>query len=234
MIRPSAAQHVLRRAAAAAALGVTAVQSACASAHPAASTAAAPASASPVTPPMSLAGIAALPVLVLPAYRMAVSPQLGWTAAIGSPLEAMKSLDDEIRSALQQRGVRAWTFSDGLEQDYRRNPTYAADPYTLAEEPLRIPTLRDGDRLPEPLASQLRTMVALRDNARFVLAPVDLRITPGPVAGAGQGTMRLVLIDARTSEIRWIGAVRSDPMPAYGPAFMASLGAHVADLVAAP
>jgi hypothetical protein len=186
----------------------------------------------PATPPLALAGMAALPVMVLPEYRIAVAPELGWSAAIGSPLDAAKSLDAEIRSALEERGVRAWTFPDGLEQDFKRNPTYAADPYALAEELLRAPGLKDRDRLGEPLASQLRTMVALRDNARFVLAPVDLRIRA--VAGGGQGTMRLVLIDARASEIRWIGAVRGDVTPTYGPGFMAGLAARVADLVAAP
>ena len=128
--------------------------------------------------------------------------------------------------------MRTWAFSDDLSRDFQRNPTYANDPYLLAEEPLRSPALKDGDRLPEPLASQLRTLVALRDKARYVLAPVDLRIEPA--AGGGQARLRLVLIDAVTSDIRWIGAVQSDVVPAYGPALLASLGAHFADLVAAP
>ena len=35
---------------------------------------------------------------------------------------------------------------------------------------------RSTQRLPEPLASQLRTIVALHDDARLVLAPVELRL----------------------------------------------------------
>jgi hypothetical protein len=236
MSRPTDHHAVLRRLGAVVAVGYACVAIACGSAArpdvAAGPAPAAPSVAGPETPPLALAGVAALPVLVLPTYRIAVSPKLGWTAAIGAPLDAARSLDDEIRAAVQGRGVQTWTFSDGLEHDYSRNRTYATDPYTLAEEFLRAPSLKDGDRLPEPLASQLRTMVALRDNARLVLAPVDLRIEPA--AAGGQGTMRLVLIDARSSDIRWIGAVRSDAMPMYGPAFMASLGARVADLVAAP
>lgn len=235
MKRSTAAHDLVRLCRNGVVLGSAAAALACGSApRPATSASASPAAqtAAAVSPALALAGMASQPVIVLPAYRLTVAPQLGWTAAVGSPLEAARSLDAEIRSALQERGVRAWIFSDGLEQDYKRNPTYAADPYMLAEEPLRNAALRDGDRLPEPLASQIRTMIAFRDNARTVLAPVDLRIEP--VAGGGQGTLRLVLMDARTSEVRWIGSVRSDVMPGYGPAFMASLAAHVADLVAAP
>lgn len=187
---------------------------------------------SPVTPPLALSGMAAVPVVVLPVFRVSVSNQLGWTQAVGSRADLAKALDAEIRSAVQDRAVRTWAFSDDLSRDFQRNPTYATDPYLLAEEPLRSPALRDGDRLPEPLASQLRTLVALRDKSRYVLAPVDVRIEPA--AGGGQARLRLVLIDAVTSEIRWIGAVQSDVAPAYGPAVLASLGAHVADLVAAP
>lgn len=186
----------------------------------------------PVTPPLALSGMASVPVVVLPVFRVSVSNELGWTAAVGSRADLAKALDAEIRSAVQDRAVRTWAFSDDLSRDFQRNPTYASDPYLLAEEPLRSPALRDGDRLPEPLASQLRTLVALRDKSRYVFAPVDVRIEP--VTGGGQARLRLVLIDAVASEVRWIGAVQSDVAAAYGPAVIASLGAHVADLVAAP
>ncbi len=46
--------------------------------------------------------------------------------------------------------------------------------------------------------------------------------------------MKLVLVDARTTEFLWVHEVRSDPAPAFGPAVLTSLANHFADLVIAP
>ncbi len=102
-----------------------------------------------------------------------------------------------------------------LDSAFKRNPTYAADPYTLAEEPLRSPSLSVEQRLPEPLASQLRTMVALHDDARLVLAPVELRFEAATGTG-GRGVLRLVLVDPRLVASAWIGEVASDPAARSG------------------
>jgi hypothetical protein len=84
-------------------------------------------------------------------------------------------------------------------------------------------------RLPEPLASQIRTLVALHDDTRFVLAPAELRLE---AAGAGgRGVLRLVLIDARLSKIGWFGEIASDTVPAFGPAITASIAARLAGVV---
>ena len=95
----------------------------------------------------------------------------------------------------------------------------------------RIRPLAVGARLTEPFASQIRTMVALHEEARLALAPVELRFErAGP--GAGRAVLRLVLVDARSSDVRWVGDVKSDTAATFGPALLATLGSRLADLVA--
>lgn len=176
-----------------------------------------------------MANLAAQHVVVLPTYAAQVATGLSWKVTAS---ELRRSLDADILSAFNERGLRkAWIFPDQLQAAYRRNSTYATDPYGLAEEPLRSPALELDQRLPEPLASQIRTLVAFHEDARLVLAPVELRLEPaGP--GAGKGVLRLVLMDARLSNIRWIGSVAGDSAAAYGPAVTASVAAKLAGVVA--
>src|SRR5438552_9746231 len=109
-------------------------------------------------------------------------------------------MDDNIAAALAERGLtRGWVLPADLATSYRRNPTYASDPYALAEEPLRSSSFAAGKRLAEPLASQLRTMIALHENATVVLVPVELRFEPADAATA-RASLRLALIDPRFSE----------------------------------
>src|SRR5450432_4028989 len=111
----------------------------------------------PVTPAEhSLAGLASQHIVLLPAYSIRVLPGLAWTSAVGRPLDVERTLDADIFAALDERGLRkTWIFPEDLAQSYRRNASYAADPYSLAEEFLRSPGLLIDARLPEPLASQL-------------------------------------------------------------------------------
>ncbi len=181
----------------------------------------------------ALAGLAAQRIVVLPAYGVRVMPGLDWSVAIGRAEGVQRALDADILFALDERGLRrTWIFPDQLEQSYRRNASYATDPYTLAEESLRAPNLAVDTRLVEPLASQLRTLVALHDDARLILAPVDLRFEKAGVGG--RGVLRLLLIDPRYSSIRWVGEVVSDTVAAYGPAISASLAARLANAIATP
>ncbi len=187
------------------------------------------AQSAPEPPEHAMANLAAQHVVVLPTYAAQVANGLSWTVAAS---ELRRTLDAAIVSAFTERGLRrAWIFPDQLQAAYRRNSTYATDPYGLAEEPLRSPMLAIDQRLPEPLASQIRTLVAFHEDARLVLAPVELRLEPaGP--GAGHGVLRLVLMDARLSNIRWIGSVGGDTAAAYGPSVTASVAAKLAGVVA--
>ena len=193
------------------------------------------AASAPAPEPLAhaLSGLAAQHVVILPAYGVHVLPDLDWAAAVGRPADVARTLDADILAALDERGLRkTWIFPDQLEQSYRRNSTYATDPYGLAEEPLRAPGLSADARLPEPLASQLRTLVALHEDARLVLAPVDLRFEKAGTGG--RGVLRLVLIDPRYSSVVWVGELSSDAQPAFGPAISAGIASQLANVVSVP
>lgn len=186
-----------------------------------------------VTPPdLALSGLVAQRIVVLPTYTLRVAPELLASGAIGKSRDVMQAFDADVLAALDERGLRKkWVFTPELEQSYKRNSTYATDPHALGEEPLRSDGLETGTRLPEPLASQLRTMVALTDDARFVLAPVELRLER---LGSGyiRPALRLALLDARASEVRWVGDVKGDSAATFGPSVTANLATKMADLIA--
>jgi hypothetical protein len=180
----------------------------------------------------ALSGLARQHIIVLPTYAIKVAPGLDWSTTMGRQSVVQRTLDADIMAALEERGLKeTWIFPPQLEQSFKRNSSYGADPYTLAEEPLRGPMLAVDGRLPEPLASQIRTMVALHDDVRLVLAPVELRLEKAGASG-GRGILRLVLLDARASNVRWIGQVAGDEAPAFGPVVTASLAARLANVVA--
>ena len=181
------------------------------------------------TPQHALSGLAAQHVVLLPTYTVRIAPGLGWT--LPRSAEVARTLDVDIAAALEEHAIRGWILPPRLDSSFRRNPTYATDPHALAEEPLRSPSLGGDQRLPDPLASQLRTIVALHEDARMVLAPVELRMeSAGP--GTGRGVLRLVLVDARQSTVRWVGEVSSDPAPTFGPSITASIASRLSTIIA--
>jgi len=187
--------------------------------------------ATPVVRPF--AALAEQRVIVAPAYRINEADPTGWLAQIPRTREYLRSLDDSIGAELAARGLKAqWVFPADLARAAKRNPTYAVDPYALAADPLRSKNVAPQSRLTEPLASQIRTMIALHD-ARVVLLPVELRFEKDQ-AGQGIAVLRLALLDGRLSEVRWVGEVRSAPSATLSPAILSSLAAHLGDLIAAP
>jgi hypothetical protein len=196
----------------------------------------------PSAPQGALSGLAAQRIVVLPAFAADIAPVLGWSSA--RPSEVLRQLDADIVDALEERGVKqSWVFPEALRQSHVRNPTYTADPFALGMQPMRGAGPAVGTRLPEPLASQLRTIVALHD-ARYVLAPIELRLdtiprTSGASAAAaapamGRAVLKLALLDARASETRWVGQIIGDSASSYGPVVTASVAAKLAGLVVSP
>jgi hypothetical protein len=186
----------------------------------------------PELPP--LAALVASGAILTPTFAVRVAPELDWRDRLGPTRDVLRGMDDAIAAALAERGLgRGWVMPADLALSYKRNPTYASDPYALAEEPLRASGFAAGARLSEPLASQLRTMIALHENARVVLAPVELRFERADSpAGAARATLRLALIDPRFSEARWVGDVRSDTSSSDVRVLTSALAKHVADLIA--
>ena len=197
--------------------------------------------AEPTPPP--LAALAAQRIVVVPTQRLREAGALGWLAQAGVPRDYLAGFDAAIAAALAERGAGgSWVMPQDVLRSARRNPTYATDPYALAVsslEPSRRPPPRDAP-LAEPLASQLRAIVALGD-ARYVLLPVELRFERvTPPAGAaveggtegGRAVLRVALVDARLAQVRWAGDVASEGAAAFSPALATSVAARLADLIA--
>lgn len=181
-----------------------------------------------------LSQLAAQRVIVTPAFALVQGDALGWAASIARWRDYIKQLDDEIALAFGDRGLKSqWMYPADLVRAARNNPTYAVDPYTLGVNVLRDPRLKSGDRVGDPLATQLRTMIALQSDARAVLVPVEMKFEKLPT-GQGVAVLRVALLDGRLGDVRWVGSVRSDPSPDLSRAVLTSLAAHFADLITAP
>lgn len=160
------------------------------------------------------------------------SDSMGWVQAMGGNRTAARQLDSAIFLALDSRGLaQRWIMPAGLVHTYERNRSYAADPYLLAMEPLRAGTFITAGRYGEPLSTQLRTMIALEADARYVLLPIELRFEK---VGAGvRGVLRVALLDPRAAEARFVGDVKGNETTTSAAA-LASVGQHLADLFSAP
>ncbi|MEP6690302.1 MAG: hypothetical protein ABJD07_04045 [Gemmatimonadaceae bacterium] len=187
----------------------------------------------PRQPSRPLAGFAAQKILVMPARYLRVNDAVGWNDQIGASAEFLKRVDDELTFALRERGVQgSWVLPADVVKSAKRNATYVADPYALGEEALRPPR-KVPDLIPDPLATQLRGLVALHEGARYALLPVEVRFEKIGTSQA-RAVLHLVVIDTRMVQARWSGEVASDPALVYSNAVAASLAARVADLISAP
>lgn len=185
------------------------------------------------TTPRPLAALAAQRVIVTPASSLRASDALGWTSTIPRPRDYLRLLDEEIATALGERGLRTqWVYPADLVRATRGSPTYAVDPYALGTSPLRNTAVTGGARIGDPLATQLRTMIALQEGTRAVLVPVELRFDRDR-DGAGVAVLRVALIDGRLGEVRWAGDVKSAPSATFSRGLLTSLAANFADLIAA-
>ena len=143
-----------------------------------------------------------------------------------------RALDSALVTTLTARGLaQNWILPAALVATHERNRTYAPDPYRLALLPLRSAEFVAASRFAEPLSSQLRTMIALHEDARFVLVPVELRFEP--MGTAARAVLKIALVDPRFAHANWVGTVEGDA--ATTPALaLPSVAARVADLFLAP
>jgi hypothetical protein len=178
-----------------------------------------------------LEGLAAAGTIVAPAFAVSVNTQL--SGSIGDSRLLLRELDSAIASALLERGLQhGWILPRDLAVSYRHNPTYATDPYGLAEEPLRTAGFTTGSRLTEPLASQLRTMIALHDGARLVMLPIQLTLEPAVgAANSARASLKVAVVDPRFSEAIWVGVVRGDSTSTDPHALTRAVAEHLADLI---
>lgn len=188
----------------------------------------------PVGPPPThpLERLAAEQMLVLPVQYLTFADSLGWSQGAPSSRTYLNTLDDEIAFALTQRGLKGrWTMAPDLIKSVARNEGYAPDPRSLAAGDIRTGQKSAEWQLREPLASQLRSLIALTD-ARYVLFPVEMRLTGSN--GVGHAMLHLVIIDVRRSQVQWSGDLAGAQETKFSPAIAADLASRLADLIAAP
>ena len=176
----------------------------------------------------------AMQTVVLVPVSGARFDSLGWVTYLGGATAAARRLDTAIVAKLSERGVgMRWILPTELWRAYERNRSYATDPYQLTVNALRSPTFLAASRYGEPLASQLRTMIALHEDTRVVLVPVEVRFERVGAGRAGRAILRTTLLDARLTEARWVGDVQGDTSSAPARA-LESVAARLADLFLAP
>lgn len=88
---------------------------------------------------------------------------------------------------------------------------------------------RDG-QIPEPVASQLRTLAGFHD-ARYALIPAEIRFEAGASSGTGRAILRVAVLDVRGSRLAFIGDIVGADAPDYTPAVGAALARRFTDLV---
>ncbi|HEX6575779.1 MAG TPA: hypothetical protein VF042_12495 [Gemmatimonadaceae bacterium] len=151
-------------------------------------------------PSNPLAGMAGRQLLILPAQYLAVSnPGGGWDILPGGPA-LLPILDEELGDTFRRRGVRSnWTFGGDITEIAARNGNLTGNPRQLSVQQIR--RVRAGDTpLPEPLAGEIRGLVALT-SARFVVLPLELRVDTRNNERAA--SLRILLIDSRTARVAW-------------------------------
>ena len=171
-------------------------------------------------------------LIVLPVQYLASTDTLGWQQQIPNRAAFLAALDDQIEAVMAARGLgKAWVFGREVERASKLNSILMTDARSLSAEWLR------GRVLPEttvrdPLAQQVRGLVGLK-GSRYALLPVELRLENRP-GGTGVAILRVVMIDSRMAQIRWVGEVESDPTRTFSPALAMNVATHFADLVLAP
>ena len=147
-----------------------------------------------------LAGMIGRQMLVLPAQFLSVTNAGGGWDIVPAGASLLPILDEEITDAFRKRGVKSnWTFGREIAEASLRNGGITGNPRELAAQGIR--RVKPGDTpLPEPLASEIRGIVALT-NARYVVLPLEVNVdTRG---GERKGSVRLLLIDSRTARVTW-------------------------------
>ena len=187
------------------------------------------------TPPRRvspLAGLAGQHIVVLPLHYVRADT-IGWSSRIAEPRATLAALDSAIERALSERGFRTdWTYPPAVARSAKRNYGYVSDPYSLAAERLRFGARAIDGQVPEPFASQLRSIIAVTD-ARYALFPVEIRFER-LTDGRARPVLRVALIDVRGATVRWIGEIRGAAGNDINQAMLESVAFALADLVAAP
>jgi hypothetical protein len=176
-------------------------------------------------PGRALSGMEGKDLVLLPVAYLRADDKLGWAADIKNPHDYLRHLDSVIQTSLEAHAYRVkWAFPPQLRRAADRSAGMIQDPDAMAEQQLLPGVWKVNAPLYDPLAEQVRSVISTQ-NARYVLAPVELRfLTPTqalgdvtqPVAGAPppppvqMAVLRVALIDAQGSAVIWAGDVIGD------------------------
>lgn len=174
-------------------------------------------------------------LVILPTQYVLQFDSLGWSEQIPDTKEYLAGFDAELTFALSERGLaKPWVMSTKLPSEYKRMPDYMADPFQLAAEWMRFPGPKKMvPYLPDPLASQLRSILSVNDRAEYVFLPIEIRFEKFP-GGGGRAVLRAAIIDPRRLQTPWMGDVYSDVESKFTPALLASLAEHLANMFVLP
>lgn len=148
--------------------------------------------------PMATPVLAGQKVAVLPLTLAVPDLALAGDSLLGSRARVLPWADSMIGEALMGRAPEVtWVGPAELRRAARRATGLATDPDHMGHAMLRDPLFKV---VPDPLRSQLRTLVALID-ARYALVPASLVFLKEP-AGI-KAELNFVLVDARTGTPAW-------------------------------
>ena len=168
-------------------------------------------------------------MIVLPTQR--ASDAIAWGAKAGEPNVIFAAFDSSLESAVRAKGLSAWVMASDLARTARRNPMYATNPADIrAGDAVRFLERQRDETIPEPVASQLRTLAGFHD-ARYALIPVEVRFEAGSAPNTGRVVVRMAVLDVRGSRLVFIGDIMGTDAADYTPSLVAALARRFADLV---
>jgi hypothetical protein len=156
----------------------------------------------PPVPTLPTGSLSGQTIAVLPITLVAADPVLDTSAAYASYKQRRPALlhtDSLIGEGLEGRGPEVhWVLPPELRKIARRSAGFVDDPDQMGQAILRSPRM---DKVPDPLRSSLRGMVALV-GGRLALVPASLGFGPEP-NGQIRADLTLVLADARNGKVVW-------------------------------
>jgi hypothetical protein len=162
-------------------------------------------------------------LVFLPVAYLRSPDYLKWTADIKNPRDYLHHADTLFQESLEQHAYKIkWVFAPQLRRSADRSAGMIQDPDNLSEQQLLPGLWKPNAPLYDPLAAQVRSVISAQ-NARYVVAPVEIRfITAREAAGASGpppadsvphvqvAVLRLALLDAQGTYVIWGGDVVSD------------------------
>lgn len=145
------------------------------------------------------AGLAGLPVAVVPITIVIAHPSLGRDEDLADRVRALNWADSLIGDAMERRAPDVkWVLPPQLRKIARRAPSIVVDPDHMGQSIMRERKLKE---VPDPLRANLRSLVALA-GGRFAFIPAALSVSRDST-NAVQAELAAVVADVRTGKVGW-------------------------------